>query len=92
MPLCVATKTVAQPDSVDRSPGLFRQAEFDFRALDRRALFRCGQGAGDVRQYAGRDDRLRGKGAEAGRELRRQLCEVVGQHRRSSHGGNPGMR
>jgi len=24
---------------LDRSPGLFRQAEFDFRALDRRALF-----------------------------------------------------
>jgi pimeloyl-ACP methyl ester carboxylesterase len=38
-----------------------------------------------VRQYAGRDDRLRGEGAQAGRELRRELCEAMGQHRRSAH-------
>ena len=80
-------RRLAQPDFVDRSAGLFQQAGPDLRALDRRTLFRCGQSSRGVWQYARRDDRLRGQGAQAGRKLRRKLCEVVGQHRRSSHCG-----
>ena len=39
---------LAQPDSADRSSGLFQQAGPDLRALDRRALLRYRQSAGRV--------------------------------------------
>ena len=40
------TRWLAQPNSVDCSSGLFQQAGFDLRPLDRRALLRYRQSAG----------------------------------------------
>ena len=82
----------AQPDPADRAARFHRQAGRRLPPPGERRRLRREQADRRLRQHAGRVDRLRREGAEAGRELRRQLSDALGQPRRARASSSRGTR